>query len=88
MNFNFKKFFYLITILEIFTLIISGIVFIQMGGLVIINKKVNPPSNSQAENSDLLMPHYLHRTSLFETLPEKSDSIIQRFLEPHYHDAR
>jgi lysophospholipase L1-like esterase len=47
-----------------------------MGGLVIINKKLNYASISQAENPDLLMPQYLERTSLFEILPKESDSIV------------
>ena len=76
MNLNFKKLFYLMVILEVFTLIITGIIFLKMGGLVIINNKLNLASISQTENSDLLTSQYLDRTSLFEILPEKSDSII------------
>jgi lysophospholipase L1-like esterase len=69
---NFKKFFYLMIILEIFTLSISGLVFIKMGGLVILGNILN----SKSENSVLSMPNYLERTSLFDRLPAEPDSIV------------
>jgi lysophospholipase L1-like esterase len=66
------NFFYLLIIIVIFILFISGIIFIKMGGFGLISNK----TNSLSEKPDLLEPVYLDRTSLFEILPEKPDSIV------------